>query len=57
VEQPGFRTKELVVVTTIANRPDRFEPRMRKRRPRRAEVMTKPRRELKRLMRKGVTKI
>jgi hypothetical protein len=41
----------------IADRPDRFEPRKRKRNPRKAEKMTKPRWELKRLMRKGVTEI
>jgi hypothetical protein len=82
VEQPGFRTKKLVVVTTIldpeaaskedlanlyrsrwsqeldlADRPDRFEPRQRKRYPGKAAPMLKPRCELKRLMRKGVTKI
>lgn len=41
----------------VADRPDRFEPRKRKRRPKKADIMMKPRAELKRLMRKGVTKI
>lgn len=41
----------------VADRPDRFEPRKRKRNPRKADMMTKPRWELKRLMRRGVTKI
>lgn len=41
----------------VADRPDRFEPRKRKRRPKKAEPMLKPRNELKRLMRKGVTEI
>ncbi len=41
----------------VADRPDRFEPRKRKRKQRTAEQMTKPRAELKRLMRKGVTEI
>jgi hypothetical protein len=41
----------------VADRPDRFEPRKRKRNPRKADMMTKPRWELKRLMRRGVTEI
>jgi hypothetical protein len=41
----------------VADRPDRFEPRKRKRNPRKADMMTKPRWELKRLMRRGVTRI
>jgi hypothetical protein len=44
-----------VATHRVANRPDRFEPRKRKRKPRKGELMTKPRWELKRLMRKGVT--
>ena len=48
---------EAVASHRVADRPDRFEPRQRKRRPRKAEQMTKPRRELKRLMQKGVAKI
>lgn len=48
---------EAVATHRVANRPDRFEPRKRKRKPRKAEMMTKPRWELKRLMRKGVTNI
>ena len=65
----GFQTKAtshheiylqlLVAVAShrVADRPDRFEPRQRKRYPRKAEPMLKPRCKLKRLMRKGVTKI
>ena len=41
----------------VADRLDRFEPRKRKRNPRKADMMTKPRWELKRLMRRGVTRI
>jgi len=46
-----------VATHRVADRPDRFEPRKRKRKPRTAEQMMKPRWELKRLMRKGVTEI
>ena len=48
---------EAVATHRVANRPDRFEPRKRKRKLRKAEQMTKPRWELKRLKRKGVTEI
>ena len=48
---------EAVATHRVADRPDRFEPRKRKRNPRKAEMMTKPRWELKRLMRNGVTEI
>lgn len=48
---------EVVATHRVADRPDRFEPRVRKRNPRKADKMTKPRWELKSLMRKGVTKI
>ena len=48
---------EAVATHRVADRPDRFEPRKRQRHPRKGEIMTKPRQELKRLMRKGVTKI
>jgi hypothetical protein len=60
---PMFRQKlylqllEAVASHRIADRPDRFEPRKRKRKPRKAENMTKPRWELKRLMQKGVMDI
>ena len=60
---PTFRQQlylqflEAVATHLVANRPDRFEPRKRKRNPRKGEMMTKPRWELKRLMRKGVTEI
>ena len=48
---------QAVATHRVADRPDRFEPRKRKSNPRKAEKMTKPRWELKRLMSKGVTKI
>ena len=46
-----------IVLHIVADRPDRFEPRMKKRSHIRVTWMTKPRSELKRLMRQGVTKI
>jgi len=48
---------EAVAAHRVADRPDRYEPRVRKRNPRRAVMMTTPRCELKRQMRKGVAKI
>ena len=48
---------DTVATHRVADRPDRFEPRKRKRNPKKAEMMTRPRWELKRLMRKGVTDI
>lgn len=48
---------EAIATHRVADRPDRFEPRKRKRNPRKAEMMTKPRWQLKRLMRKGVSEI
>lgn len=48
---------DAISIHRVADRPDRFEPRKRKRRPRKADPMTKPRWELKELMRKGFTKI
>ncbi len=39
---------EAIVVHRVANRPDRFEPRARKRDPRKADKLTKPRHEAKR---------
>lgn len=41
----------------VADRPDRFEPRQKKRRHRKVEWMTKPRWELKREMAQGVGRI
>ena len=41
----------------VADRPDRFEPRMTKRRPKNYDRLTKPRREIKREMIKGLSKI
>ena len=60
---PAFRKHlyqqllQAVATHRVADRPDRFEPRKRKRNPRKSEMMTKPRWELKSLMSKGVTKI
>jgi hypothetical protein len=48
---------ESIVLHRVADRPDRFEPRMKKRRHLKVEWMTKPRWELKRQMAKGVRKI
>jgi len=62
-QSAGFRQQiylqllEAVATHRVANRPDRFEPRKRKRNPRKSEMMTKPRWVLKRLMRKGVAEI
>ena len=56
-EQLYLQLLEAVASHRVADRPDRFEPRKRKRNPRKAEMMTKPRQELKRLMRKGFTEI
>jgi len=59
----GFRRRlyhqllDAIASHRVADRPDRYEPRKRKRNPRKADMMTTPRRELKRLMRRGVTKI
>jgi Transposase DDE domain len=39
-----------IAVHRVADRPDRFEPRMAKRRPKRYDRLTRPRREIKRLM-------
>jgi hypothetical protein len=50
-----LRLLEAVATHRVADRPDRFEPRMRKRNPRKGAMMTKPRSELKRLVRKGIT--
>jgi hypothetical protein len=41
----------------VADRPDRFEPRMTKRRPKNYNRLTKPRKEIKRDMIKSFTKI
>ena len=41
----------------VADRPDRFEPRMAKRRPRRYDCLTRPRAEIKRRMLKRVSEI
>ena len=41
----------------VADRPDRYEPRLRKRRPKHYGFLRKPRRDTKRDMRKGVLEI
>jgi hypothetical protein len=46
-----------IAVHRVADRPDRFEPRMAKRRPKRYDRLAKPRQEIKRQMLKGVVKI
>lgn len=46
-----------IAVHRVADRPDRFEPRMAKRRPKRYDRLTRPRQEIKRQMIKGVVKI
>ena len=56
-QQLYLQLLEAVATHRVADRPDRYEPRQRKRKPRTAVQMTKPRKELKRLMRKGVTEI
>jgi len=48
---------EAVAGHRVADRLDRFEPRKRKRKPRTAATMTRPRWELKRLRRKGIKEI
>lgn len=45
---------DAVVVHRVANRPDRFEPRLRKRRPKAYDRMMRPRQVMKREMLKGV---
>src|SRR5215471_14564061 len=42
-----------IAVHRVADRPDRFEPRMAKRRPKRYDRLTRPRREIKEQMAKG----
>jgi len=56
-QQLYLQLLEAVATHRVADRPDRYEPRMRKRNPRKAAMMTKPRNELKRLMRKGLAAI
>ena len=46
-----------IVVHRVADRPDRFEPRMAKRRTRRYDDLTRPRAEIKRRMVKQVSEI
>jgi len=51
------RVLRAIAVHRVADRPDRFEPRMAKRRPKRYDRLTRPRREIKRQMIKGFKKI
>jgi hypothetical protein len=46
-----------IAVHRVADRPDRFEPRMAKRRPEKYDRLTKPRKEIKRQMLKRVRKM
>jgi hypothetical protein len=46
-----------IVVHRVADRPDRFEPRMAKRRPKRYDRLTRPRAEIKRRMLQRVSEI
>lgn len=46
-----------IAVHRVADRPDRFEPRMAKRRPKRYDRLTRPRAEIKLRMRKRVKEI
>jgi Transposase DDE domain len=46
-----------IAVHRVADRPDRYEPRMAKRRPKRYDRLTRPRREIKKQMAKGFKKI
>ena len=46
-----------IAVHRVADRPDRFEPRMAKRRPKRYDRLTRPRHEIKRQMLKRFGKI
>jgi hypothetical protein len=48
---------QAIAVHRVADRPDRFEPRMAKRRPKRYDRLTRPRREIKLQMLKRVSKI
>ena len=56
-QQLYLQLLEAIATHRVADRPDRFEPRKRKRNPRKTEMMTKPRWKLKQLMRKGVREI
>ena len=47
------RVLAAIAVHRVADRPDRFEPRMAKRRPKRYDRLTRPRREIKEQMAKG----
>lgn len=47
---------DAIVVNRVADRPDRIEPRLRKRRPKHYGFLRKPRRETQRDMRNGLTK-
>ena len=46
---------DAIVVHRVADRPDRFEPRKRKRRPKKYDRLMKPRHEAKRDILKGLT--
>ena len=44
---------DIIVANRVANRPDRFEPRRKKRRPKPYDRLMKPRSEMKRQMLQG----
>lgn len=48
---------EAVIIHRVANRPDRFEPRLKKRRPKAYDRMMRPRNQMKREMLKGLSNI
>lgn len=48
---------DVIATHRVANRPDRFEPRLKKRRQSYYDWLTKPRAEMKRKMAKGITEI
>ena len=49
-----LRVLDAVASHRVGDRPDRFEPRLRKRRPKHYAFLRKPRREVKRQMTKGI---
>jgi hypothetical protein len=48
---------DAIATHRVADRPDRYEPRLKKRRRNHYGWLTKPRAEIKRQMAKGITKI
>ena len=52
-----LHTLDAIATHRVADRPDRFEPRLKKRRHNNYDLLMKPRAEMKRLMAKGVANI